>query len=606
MGWLDRLRGIRPDADLDIAAVDRELAELRSEQAQSADAEQTQDQIRKAANDLANDFVQRALPILLDDHTLGGWSVDDVLKAAQTGSGAALKGAVPEGAAFRFDPLDPMLVMPPEGQTTHPGTYGVAFETLRRMARHPIVSAVISKRVNQVAEFATPQPDNYSLGYRVVQRDRSKIATKASKRRAQEISEWLETCGDTRISGKLYTFETFLREITRDSLIFDQACAEIVPTKDGKDIAGFFAVDAGTIRRARLTEAEKKQGHREVHHGETAFVQVLNNQVMARFDSERLLFGVRRPRTDVKINGYGFPELEEVVATLGRIISAELYNAANFTNGNHTAGLIAIMARMDPKTWKAFAADFRARMQGPSNAHKTMVLQLDPTAKEDIKSVNLQNNNKEMEFMQWLGFLFKLLLAVYQMDPAEVNFVFGNEGQTSTMSQGGPAQRILASREGGLRPLLRAVQTWVNAAIVRRYDPDYELEFVGLDAEDEKARIESDSKAVKTYKTVNEVRAGHDMEKLDDPAADMLLDPTYVSASQQAAAAQQQGAPEQGAPGGEGAPGDDEDAPDEGGEQGGDFGFGPEDEPDEEIDFGDLFGKVAKGFVGVRSIGGEV
>lgn len=587
MGWLDALRGgIRPQ---DVAQADAELAEMRAQAAREAD----QDRVLAAAQELAKSYVRDILPALSEERAFGGWGAEEIAKAARAERGGG------QGAAYRFDPLDPNVYLPPEAQpTTHPGTAGVDFETLRRMARHPVFSAVIGTRVNQIAEFALPQADAYSLGYRIVQKDRAKAATKATKARAAEISAWIQTCGDPGISGPLYTFEAFLRELVRDSLIFDQGCFEVVPTRDGKGVSGFFAVDASTIRRAALTREELAAGRRDTR-GETAFVQIVQHKVVARFPPDRLVFGVRRPRTDIRANGYGYPELEELISTLARIIAAELYNAGNFSNGIHASGLIAVMSKMDKASWGAFVRDFRAMLQGPANAHKTPILQLDPSNKEDIKNVNLSQNNKEMEFMQWLGWLIKIATAVYQMDPAELNFVFGNEGQRSAMSGGGPADRILASKERGLRPTLRAVQTWINAGIVARVDPDYELEFVGLDADDEKARVDADGKAVKTYMTPNEVRARHDLDRIDDPAADMILDPTYVSASQQAAAAaqQQQAAPPEGNA--------DEDGTEDEEEYELDLGMDA-DEPDEELDFGGLFGDLEKAFAAPRVFAAEV
>ena len=40
-------------------------------------------------------------------------------------------------------------------------------------------------------------------------------------------------------------------------------------------------------------------------------------------------------------------------------------------------------------------------------------------------------NNRDMEFTEWLYYLLKIATAVYQIDPSEINFTFGNEGQAA-------------------------------------------------------------------------------------------------------------------------------------------------------------------------------
>ncbi len=117
------------------------------------------------------------------------------------------------------------------------------------------------------------------------------------------------------------------------------------------------------------------------------------------------------------------------------------------------------------------------------------------------------------------------------MDAAELGFVFGTENQTASLSSGGPQQRIVASKERGLRPILRSLQNWMNNWFVYQVDEDYELEFVGLDSISEQEKLEMDMKAVKFYKTVNEIRQEHDLKPLDSPLADMILDPTYLNSA---------------------------------------------------------------------------
>jgi hypothetical protein len=79
-----------------------------------------------------------------------------------------------------------------------------------------------------------------------------------------------------------------------------------------------------------------------------------------------------------------------------------------------------------------------------------------------------------------------------------------------------------------LRPLLRALESWINRWIIEPLDDDLELVFVGLDAETETQRIEALNKKVRAFMTINEARAAMDLEPLENPAADMILDSSYM------------------------------------------------------------------------------
>ena len=143
--------------------------------------------------------------------------------------------AVPKPESWELDPHDYASHYNDEQSGGyHPGTMGLSFEQLRMMSRVPLISAVIQTRVNQVSEFAIPQATPYSLGFKLRMREHTKEPTKAAQKRIQELTRWLQTCGDPRLQVES-SFESFLRRIIRDSLVFDQA-----------------AFDQGAERHARL------------------------------------------------------------------------------------------------------------------------------------------------------------------------------------------------------------------------------------------------------------------------------------------------------------------------------------------------------------------
>lgn len=445
--------------------------------------------------------------------------LEDLNKAEDFSSDLVLDEIKKDAMSYNINPYDiansDMLssVVDSEGKMYYLETYDdgrVSYKTLETLSRHPLVSSIVQTRVNQVAEFAQ-FTDDEDLGFRIVLRDRSKDPTQEERSKIKELTRFLQNCGKETLDYEL-TFEQFIRQIVRDSLVFDQCCFEIVRNKKD-EIIGFLPVDAATIRRSKLTKEEKAKGRRNPEN--IAYLQVVNNKVVAEFKQRDLCFGVRRPRTSLEAKKYGFPELEELIQVLGDLRSAEIYNASNFNNGISANGIIAVKSKMDPKLFRAFRREFYQMLTGVNNSKRTPLIQLDPDTNEDVRSINLSHSNKEMEYNNWISYLIKVLCSVYQMDPSEIGFVFGSEGQSSALIQADPTARIIMGREKGLRPLVRSLQSWINKYVIYQLDDRFELEFIGLESVPTQLRVELEAHRMK-YMTINEIRATHDLPEIDD------------------------------------------------------------------------------------------
>lgn len=452
--------------------------------------------------------------------------VDEFMKALPDYSG---KPAEPE--AHQLNSTDISNVYMLDGNSANGAAEakrgGLDYEQLRAMSRVPLIAAIINTRVNQIAEFAVPCHTADSIGFTVRLKNRTVEPTEEQQQTAHQIIEFLLSCGDPRIDFEA-NFESFLRMLVRDSLTLDSACFEIIRARNGQ-ISGFGIVDASTIRRAKLSEAEKKAGRRDaegVH-----FVQVLNDKVTAEFGAKDLCMGIRRPRSDVRFRGYGEPELELCVQLITSLLNAEIYNAANFTSGVNVSGIIAVKTKMNPQLFRAFRREFYQMLSGASNAKKTPLIQLDPDNDEDLKALNLSASNKDMEFESWLHHIMKQICAIFSIDPVEVGFSFGDTGVSSSLTQGGPAQKVLMSRERGLRPILRAIQHWINKFIVSELDSDFEFVFTGLDSISPEDRMKLDLLRVKSYLTVNELRATNGLPPIE--GGDIVLDSAFAKMNDQ-------------------------------------------------------------------------
>ncbi len=145
---------------------------------------------------------------------------------------------------------DPFAIIEQLGYKERPTqiTYG----TLRAMVyKMPILNAIIQTRVNQVAAFAQPQVDRYQLGYQIQLRDLDAKPKAADKKWIKDAQGVLLHTGVWSDPRKRDNFEQFLRKITWDSLVYDQACFEVVPNRVGTP-SQWYAVDASTLRLASM------------------------------------------------------------------------------------------------------------------------------------------------------------------------------------------------------------------------------------------------------------------------------------------------------------------------------------------------------------------
>lgn len=421
---------------------------------------------------------------------------------------------------------NPMSVIDAAGYKDKP--FSLSYEILRRMAsRNAVIGAVITTRINQVSSFTKPARFNKDgIGYEIILRDPNAVPTDQQKKVILAIEMFLENCGfesDLNRDG----FDQFIRKILRDSLTYDQACFEVVPDRLNRP-AEILAVDASTIRAAShdidndLYSQYTNSGSKNV-----SWVQVIDGTIQSAFTSEELAFGVRNPRTDVDLQPYGFSELEQLIHQITSHLFAEEYNSRYFSQGGTTKGILNIKSdanAADRESIESFKRQWKAQVSGLYGAWKTPILQVP----NGLEYINVSQSNREMEFEKWMNYLINICCAVYQIDPAEVNFPNngGVGGTGASMMEGSNEQRLKNSKDKGLRPLLRFVEELINKYVISRFSSDFVFCFSGLDNKSDKEIADLDASAVKVYKTVNEIRAEHDKEPID--GGDVILDGTFI------------------------------------------------------------------------------
>jgi hypothetical protein len=398
-------------------------------------------------------------------------------------------------------------------------TYG----TLKAMVwKTPVVQAILQTRINQIAAFAQPQADRYNLGYQIKLRDSEKQPTKIEKDWAKQMSMLVQRTGVTENPRGRDTFETFLKKLTWDSLCYDQLCFEVVPNREGQP-AEWYAIDGSTIRLADSNTLHYNEDDAE----KIRYVQVYDSQIIAEYNQQELCFGVRNPRTDIRNYGYGTSELEMLISTITSMLWALEYNQKFFTQGSAPKGILNFKGAIPENQMSSFRRHWAAHMQSISNSWRQPI-----TNADELQWIDLHSSNKDMEHSAYLDFLIKLTCSIYAMDPLEVNFKYGNSGQKSGLQEASNKEKITESKERGLRPLLRHIESCLNHYIVWPTNENFEFKFVGLDAATRDDVSKLNQSRVKTTWTVNELRAEEDMPPLPDGLGDVILDPTWMQLKQ--------------------------------------------------------------------------
>lgn len=329
-----------------------------------------------------------------------------------------------KGHAYLTDPDGQIAAM---GYMDRP--YALSYDTLRDMSvKNAVIAAVINTRVNQVSTFTRPARfDKSGIGFEITLRDPKRTPEKAEEKEMLDIEKFLEYTGYYK-NPLRDSFDTFIRKITRDRLTYDQVNFEIVPDRAGRP-AEFYAVDASSIRaadtrvKADPNETEDEGGRNVSNNlqaiagalgkgsnnytgdiSDIKYVQLVNGVIVAGFDFDELAFGVANPRTDIRVQPYGFSELEALVKQVTAHLYAEDYNERYFSNGGTTKGILNLKGTADnpisPAQMEAFKRQYTAQTLGNYGAWKTPVVSV-----PGMEYINVQQSNREMEFEKWMNYL---------------------------------------------------------------------------------------------------------------------------------------------------------------------------------------------------------
>lgn len=418
--------------------------------------------------------------------------------------------------------------------------FGINYNSLRKMARQPIIRAIISTRQTQVSAFSAPQKDKYDTGFEIRKKksyyDTDKVTyTKAETARRVELTDMMLQCGSGSQKWHGDSFDTFLKKFVEDCLTLDQGTFEVVRDKKG-DPAKWMAVDGATFRVADTFDDEMgstQMNDKKIKGYLPSHVQVIDGSVRSTYYPWELCFGIRNHSTDIRANGYGRSELEDLISIVTYILYSDTYNGKFFSQGSSPKGIFKAKGNINRNRLMEFKQQWSAMMSGVENSWKM------PVIEGDMEYIDLQGKNTDMQFTQWQEYLIKVACAVYKISPDECGFDLGGSGGGGITFESNNEQKLMYSRDKGLKPLLKSIEYWINQYIIEPLDDKYEFAFVGIDADTEEKELEMMIKKVENgigYKEFRE-ELGYDRDLADD---DFPLNSAYIQMQSQLAMQEQQ------------------------------------------------------------------
>lgn len=402
---------------------------------------------------------------------------------------------------------------------------GIPFDGLRMMVNQtPVLNAVIMTRQRQVSRFCRVAEKGVDApGFEIRHIDRAHQLTSAEGKSIALLNRFISNCGwefKPRLRKALHrdSFTQFMSKSVRDSLVMDSAPIELEWKRDkSKGLDGFYAVDGATIR---LCTEKGYDGNDKIF-----ALQVVEGMITSAYTHDDLIYEPRNPRTDVTAAGYGISETELLVRVVTGYINAMTYNIKGFDNNSIPKGMLHLSGSYDDADIKAFRRDWSAMVKGINNAwNLPIMVSKDMESKAAFEKFGVEFD--EMYFSKWMTFLTSLICAIYGMSPSEINFDSFSGGNTSPLSGSDTGEKLAASKDSGLRPLLATYENTLTDFIVQEFSPNFCLRFTGLDPEDQ--AIKTDMR--KLVLTVNEIRAEEGHQAMEGPLGEAPVNGTLLQA----------------------------------------------------------------------------
>ena len=388
-----------------------------------------------------------------------------------------------------------------------------------------LVAQCVLLRTNQIAAFFRPRPQRSSNGYimeitpevaaeieEIEDTKEREAQKKAIQKRIARASKLIMTCGEVDETDR-QTFKQFAKKTTRDAIVIGSMAVEFI-YKDLPDVLGgrqfsrFRAIDAGTIYRAQPQTGnsntakqvrdnsrallEKVTGRKidiDLFHNDVySWIQVIQEQPRQAFTAQECVVHNFYPASNMEFNGYPITPIDTAITDITTHLNIGAYHKIYFESGRAAKGFLVITSEdVDEKEIAKVRQSWNSQINSTVNSFRVPIFGI-PVG-DDIKWHPTDTATKDMEFQYLADMNTRSILSSFQIGPEELSgYAYLSKGTASqSLSDSNNEQKITASRDQGLRPLLGEFEDFINTHILPRIDPwlaqRVHFKLVGLDAE---------------------------------------------------------------------------------------------------------------------------
>ncbi len=311
--------------------------------------------------------------------------------------------------------------------------------------------------------------------------------------------------------NKQDSFRTLIDKILEDLLVLDSVAIEKTRYPDGK-VAELHFVDAATIRPVfdehgnndiEIPLITKESGEQEML--KVSYLQIMDNSQyggpesghpVAAWPSKDFIYFHQHPQGSMEGFGYGLSPLEGVISVVTNLLNADNYNGTYFEEGSFPPVILQLMSQVGQRDLEAIREYMYSELSG--NFHRPAII----AGMGETKIHNLKDlTNRDMEFMDYMQFLARLLAAAYGLSGQDIGLVDDLNRATSEV------QKDLSVSKG-YGSVLSLLREQINALIWRDFGyTDIEFDWVSDDTMDPKEASDVYDKALRNgTMTINEVR----------------------------------------------------------------------------------------------------
>lgn len=420
--------------------------------------------------------------------------------------------------ARNIDTQDPNVTTADGFTDEHLGAEGLTVEQVRAISQMRPISMFMSLGATQIGRHGRQRQSRNEVGYEFGLRDPKAALSKGGQALVREMVAAFE---------RGVPAHRKMQMMGRDSMTLDLGFGQVAfargknPKGTNKPL-GWMAYDAATVRLAQLKDEQIQAGQAPFHR---PVIQYEHGLPVNVFSPEEVLWVVRRPRTDQRVQGWGFPEIVEAAETMATLVKAHRFNDNFFENGTHAKYFLKFKMSMTPEQWESFRRQFQEQLKGLDNAHKigTILLgqgQRGVTDPEDVEKLSLSESPKDMEFRWGFGFYYRELAAILGVDLEELGMGDPADTGRATMSESDNGPKILMARERRIEPAMMAFADEFNTKFVHQFDEDFCIRFLGMGMMSAKEQAELDKLELESSMTENEIRRRRDLPVLKSKWAD--------------------------------------------------------------------------------------